>query len=97
MDFTAFDLRIGTVVEARLHDGALALVVDLGGVQKRAVARITEGYSPDSIRGRQVVAVTNAAGATASEEIVVLAAVSPAEGAVLLQPERPVPNGTQVV
>jgi tRNA-binding protein len=94
MDFTAFDLRVGTVAEAALEDGALRLVIDFGGVRREAEARITENYGPDDLVGEQVVAVTNPGG---RGRAVVLAAVSPSAGAVLLRPERPVADGTQVV
>lgn len=94
MDFTAFDLRIGTVREAVLVGEALRLVIDFGGVQREAEAYITENYGPDDLIGHQVVAVTNPGG---SKDVVVLAAVSPSHGAVLLRPERPVADGTQVV
>lgn len=95
MDFTAFDLRIGTVTHAALSDGALALTVDLGaGRTGASLAAITEAYSPETIVGRQVVVVTNLPGAG---EVIVLAALSPTDGAVLIGPERTVANGTQVV
>lgn len=95
MDFTAFDLRIGTVTHAAPADGALALTIALGpGAARRAVAAITERYSAEAIVGRQVVVVANAPG---TDEVIVLAALSPADGAVLLQPEHPVADGTQVV
>ena len=94
MDFTAFDLRVGTVVEAALADGALRLTIDLGGVRREAVARITENYGPDDLLGQQVVAVPDP---DAAGRVVVLAAVSPSEGAVVLRPDRPVADGTQVV
>ena len=93
MDFTDFDLRIGTVREAVQNGDVLELVIDFGGVVRSAETRITERYTADDLRGRQVVAVTNAPGGGA----VVLAAVSPAHGAVLLQPEIAVADGTQVV
>lgn len=96
MDFTAFDLRVGTVVEAVLADDALRLTIDFGGLRREAEARITENYGPDNLVGHQVVAVTNPGG-TSAGEVVVLAAVSPSEGAVLLRPDRPVADGTQVV
>lgn len=96
MDFTAFDLRVGTVVEAVAEADALHLTIDLGGVRREAVSHITENYGPDDLIGHQVVAVTNPAGSSAGE-VVVLAAVSPSHGAVLLRPERPVADGTQVV
>lgn len=91
MDFTAVDLRIGTVAEAKLDDGALRLVVDIGSARLAAVSHITENYGPDDLLGTQVVVVTRGA------EAVVLAAVSPSQGAVVLRPDQPVANGTQVV
>ena len=95
MDFTAFDLRVGTVVEAAAEGDALRLVIDLGGVRREAVSRITENYGPADLLGQQVVAVAVPGGAAG--EVVVLAAVSPSEGAVVLRPDRPVADGTQVV
>lgn len=96
MDFTAYDLRVGTVVEAAVRDGALALTIALGGATRTATAYVTERYAPESVLGRQVVVVANPDGRR-DGEVVVLAAVSPSDGAVLLQPDRPVPDGTQVV
>ena len=90
MDFTAVDLRIATVTSARLDDGALRLALDVGGVTREATAHITENYGPDDLVGTQVVIV-------GGPEPVVLAAVSPSEGAVVLRPDRPVADGTQVV
>lgn len=93
MDFTAFDLRVGTVTEAALDGDALRLGVDVGGARREAVSHITENYGPDDLVGTQVVVVTNSGG----PEVVVLAAVSPSQGAVVLRPDRPVADGTQVV
>lgn len=94
MDFTAFDLRVGTVTEAELDGDALRLGIDVGGVRREALSHITENYGPDDLLGTQVVVVTNPGG---DEEAVVLAAVSPSQGAVVLRPDRPVADGTQVV
>ncbi|MEM0962838.1 MAG: hypothetical protein AAGK21_09925 [Bacteroidota bacterium] len=91
MDFTAVDLRVATVVEAALDGDALRLAVDVGGARLTAVSHITENYGPDDLIGTQVVVVTQGA------EAVVLAAVSPSQGAVVLRPDRPVADGTQVV
>ena len=95
MDFTTVDLRVGTVVEAALEGTALRLVIDLGGVRREAVSHITENYGPADLLGQQVVAVAGPGGGDG--EVVVLAAVSPSDGAVVLRPDRPVANGTQVV
>ena len=90
MDFTSVDLRVATVTAAAADGDALRLTLDMGGATRHAVARITENYGPDDLVGTQVVVVGGA-------EPVVLAAVSPSEGAVVLRPDRPVANGTQVV
>lgn len=92
MDFTAVDLRVGTVVEAAAEGGALRLQIALGGgVRREAVTHVTENYGPDDLRGTQVVVVVG------GPEPIVLAAVSPSEGAAVLRPDRPVADGTQVV
>lgn len=91
MDFTAVDLRVGTVVEAVVQGDALRLVIDVGGGRRQAVSHIAENYGPADLLGTQVVVVPS------GTEAVVLAAVSPSDGAVVLRPDRPVANGTQVV
>ena len=91
MDFTAVDLRVGTVAEAAEVGGALRLTLDLGGARREAVTHVTENYGPADLVGTQVVV------AMAGAAPVVLAAVSPSDGAVLLRPDRPVADGTQVV
>ena len=97
MDFTAHPLRIGTVAEAEVTGGSLRLVVDLGaGDRRTASANITERYGPGDVLGRQVVVVLDPPGGEPGE-VIVLAGVSPEFGAVLLQPDVPVPDGTTVV
>lgn len=96
MDFTAYPLRVGTVTAASASGDALHLTIDLGGESREAHAHITERYSPDDVLGRSVVVVLDPPGA-ARGEVVVLAAVSPSEGAVLLRPDTDVPAGTAVV
>lgn len=92
MDFTAFDLRIGTITAAVLTDDGIRLTVSLGARSVEVDSRVNETYAPEALVGRQVAVVVN--GRTGP---VVLAGVSPTEGAVLLQPERPVGDGTRVV
>jgi tRNA-binding protein len=104
MDFTAVEIRVGTVIEAEGVGGALRLAVRFGaGDVRRATARITERYGPADVLGRQVVAVMrppragDAAADPDGDDAVVLAAVDPLAGATLLAPDRPVPDGTLVV
>lgn len=91
MDVTALDLRIGTVTAATPVGDGVRLAVSLGCALVEVTSQITETYDAAGLVGRQVV-VTDARGGA-----VVLAALSPTDGAVLLQPERPVADGTRVV
>lgn len=63
-EFEKVELRIGTVVQAEIFEGArkpaIKLWVDLGklGVKKSS-AQITQHYTPETVIGRQVLCVTN--------------------------------------
>lgn len=104
-DFFALDLRVGTVLRAEPFPEArkpsIKLEIDFGdelGV-RRSSAQLTVHYRPEQLVGRQVVAVTNIgtrriAGFTS--EVLVLGAMPDATEVVLLDPDRPVANGTKI-
>jgi tRNA-binding protein len=101
-DFAAVDIRVGTVVRAEpfpeAKKPALKLWVDFGGGigVKRSSAQITVHYTPETLIGRQVLAVVNfpprQIGPVLSEVLVL--GLPDADGAVvLIGPDRPVPDG----
>jgi tRNA-binding protein len=79
---------------------AYKLTIDFGeyGILNSS-AQITALYAPAELVGKQVVAVINFPPkqiANAISECLVLGAVQPDGSVVLLQTERPAPNGTRI-
>ena len=104
-DFFDIDIRVGTVLSAepfaRAVKPSIRLEIDFGpelGI-KRSSAHLTMHYTPESLVGRQVVAVTNigtrnVAGFTS--EVLVLGAMPEAHEVVLLAVDHPVANGVRI-
>ncbi|MEM6303965.1 MAG: tRNA-binding protein [Pseudomonadota bacterium] len=101
-DFMKVDIRVGTIVRAdpfpEARKPAIKLWVDFGGDLgvKKSSAQITVHYAPETLVGKQVLAVVNfpprQIGPVRSEVLVL--GLPDAEGAiVLLSPDQPVPNG----
>jgi tRNA-binding protein len=105
-DFERVDIRVGTVVEAspfpEARKPAIKLVIDFGeevGLKKSS-AQITVHYTPETLVGRQVLAVVNfpprQIGPFRSE--VLTLGFEDGEGAIVLaKPDLPVPNGKKLI
>ncbi|GAB2537910.1 tRNA-binding protein [Rufibacter soli] len=103
--FTAVDLRVGTIIQAEpfpeARKPAYKLWVDLGDLGiKKSSAQITHRYALEELIGRQVLCVANFApkqiGPWRSE--VLVTGFEDEEGNIVLaQPQAKVPNGKRLI
>ena len=101
-DFMAVDVRVGTVVQAEPYPEArkpaIKIWVDFGGQigVKKTSAQLTVHYTPQTLVGRQVMAVVNFPPRQIGKfmsEVLVLGFPDEDGAIVLATPDKPVPQG----
>ena len=103
-EFERVSLHVGTIVEARAFPAArkpaYQLTIDFGPMGVRASsAQITDHYTPESLIGRQVLAVLNVPPKRIAgfvSECLVTGAADEAGWVVLAEFPFPVPNGARL-
>ncbi|MDO4793773.1 MAG: tRNA-binding protein [Filifactor alocis] len=103
-DFLKLDIRVGTIVEARVFEKArkpaYKLGIDFGPELrvKNSSAQITELYTIEDLIGKQVLAVVNFPPRQIADfmsEVLVLGTYSEG-GVVLITPDKDVKNGDKL-
>lgn len=104
-DFARIDIRVGTVTRAEpfpeARNPSFKLWVDFGpeiGTRKTA-AQLTRHYRPETLVGRQVIAVVNFAPKQIGRfmsEVLVLGLPDTDGAVVLVAPDRQVPEGARL-
>ena len=103
-DFMKLDVRVGTILEAKVFEKAkkpaYQLTLDFGkeiGI-KHSSAQITNCYKPTDLLGKQILAVVNFAPkqiANFISEVLVLGTYSK-QGVILITPDQKVENGDKL-
>jgi tRNA-binding protein len=104
-DFQKVDIRVGTILEARVFPEArrpaYILTIDFGpeiGVKKSS-AQITTHYTPEGLVGRQIAAVVNFPPkqiGPIQSQVLTLGFGDEQGQVVLIAPDRSVPNGSRM-
>ncbi|MDZ4750427.1 MAG: tRNA-binding protein [Flavobacteriales bacterium] len=104
-DFEKVEMHIGTIVEVmefpEARKPAYKLIIDFGPEigQRKSSAQITQHYTPGTLIGRQVVAVTNFSPKQIGpwiSECLVLGAVRADQSVILLSPEQNTSDGLRI-
>ncbi len=103
-DFLKVEMCTGTItgveINSRARVPAYILTIDFGEKGSRiSSAQLTENYTEKDLLGKQIVAVMNFSVkriAGIKSEFLVLGALCPKKGTVLLEPTFPVTNGVPI-
>ena len=101
-DFEKVEIRVGSIIEARLNDKSIKpsiiLVIDFGEVigNKKTSAQLTKNYKPEELIGKQVAAVTNFPPKQIGKmisEVLILGFPDEENNPILVMPSKKVKNG----
>lgn len=103
-EFERVELRVGTITSAvpnaKAHRPAYVLEIDLGPLGTRtSSAQLTENYEANALVGLQVACVCNFEPkrvAGVRSEVLVLGALDPEQGTILVALERATANGARI-
>ena len=104
-DFEKVDIRVGTVIEAKLNKKldkpSLYLLIDFGKKigQKKTSAQLTKYYLPEKLIGKQVAAVINFPPKQIGKmisEVLVLGFPDDENNPVLVMPSTKISNGVKL-
>jgi tRNA-binding protein len=105
-DFMKVDIRVGRVIHAEPYPEArkpaIKMQIDFGGEigVKKSSAQVTTHYTPETLIGRQVMAVINFPPRQIGKfmsEVLVLGVPDEDEGIVLIAPDQDVPKGGRLL
>ncbi|MEM9428691.1 MAG: tRNA-binding protein [Pseudomonadota bacterium] len=103
--FAAVDIRVGRISRAEpfpeARKPAIKLWVDFGPEigERRSSAQLTAHYTPETLVGRQVLAVINFPPrqiGPVKSEVLVLGVADPEDGILLISPDRDAPLGARM-
>ena len=102
-DFEKIDMRVGTIIDVapfpKATKPSLQLIIDFGELGlKSSSAQITTLYDSEELIGKQVIAVVNFPPkqiANFYSECLVMGVYNENNDVVLLQPDKPVKNGSK--